>query len=116
MTVSTIVINSAPYGDEKAWNALRLADLLLRKDVVVNLFLLADGIAVAKKGQKTPAGHYNLEQMLDDLVKRGATVRACKTCAMARGIKEEELVEGVKITGMLDLANWVKESQNVLTF
>ena len=67
-----IVINDAPYGDERPYNALRLAlNLVKREGVKVKLFLLADGIFCARKGQKTPEGYYNIERMLKSIVRRG---------------------------------------------
>lgn len=116
MAISTIVINKAPYGNELAWNALRLAQALLAKGIYVNIFLLGDGVFVAKKGQTTPHGYYNLEQMLEDLAGRGAKIKACGTCAVARGLEEGTMINGVKISGIMDLAAWIKESQHVLTF
>lgn len=116
MPTSTIIINKAPYGDELVWNALRLAQALLAKGVDVNIFLLGDSVFVAKKGQATPHGYYNLERMLEELMENGANVRACGTCATARGLDEKTMVEGVKISGIMDLAAWVKKSQHVLSF
>jgi sulfur relay (sulfurtransferase) complex TusBCD TusD component (DsrE family) len=34
----------------------------------------------------------------------------------SRGIKSEELLEGVEVGKMLDLASWTRESQKVITF
>ncbi len=113
---ATIVINRAPYGEETPWNALRLAQALIAKGLDVNIFLLGDGVSAAKKGQSTPHGYYNLEAMLVDLLKRGVKVGACGTCTTARGLGEEDIVEGIRILGMMDLANWVRDSQHVLTF
>ena len=116
METMTLIINDAPYGTEKPWNALRLAGALIAIKQKVNIFLLGDSVAIAKKGQKTPTGYYNLAQMLGEMVKAGADVRACMTCLTARGIEAHELVEGVSIGKMLDLARWVGESSKVITF
>ena len=67
----TIVIQDAPYGSEKAYNALRYASALLTNQVAVNLFLVADGVGVAKRGQKTPTGYYNTADMLSQLIAKG---------------------------------------------
>jgi len=114
----TIIINGAPYGDERVWNALRLAltSNSATIDMHVNIFLLGDAVNAAKKGQNTPEGYYNLEQMLTNLINKGAEVSVCGTCIQARGLKEEDLVDGVKIGSMTILAHWVKESQKVLSF
>lgn len=66
------IINNAPYGDERPYNALRLAmNLAKRDDTQVKVFLTADGVVCARKGQKTPDGYYNIERMLKFLATRG---------------------------------------------
>lgn len=76
----TIVINDAPYGTEKVWNGLRLASALLARKAQVNIFLLGDSVGTGKRGQETPKGYYNLAKMLEDLLSRGAMVKACLSC------------------------------------
>ncbi len=71
----TIVVQDAPYGSEKAYNALRYASALLANQVAVNLFLLADGVGVAKHNQKTPAGYYNIADMLSQLIAKGVKAK-----------------------------------------
>ena len=67
-----IVINDGPYGNERAYNALRLAlNLVKRPESTVRVFLVGDGVACAKRGQKTPEGFYNIERMLKSLAQRG---------------------------------------------
>jgi uncharacterized protein involved in oxidation of intracellular sulfur len=112
----TIILNDPPYGTEKAWNTLRYAQALCLVQTQINIFLLADAVLCTKKGQTTPTGYYNLESMLKELINKGVKVKACGTCMKARGLKLEELLEGVEIGKMLDLANWTKESQKVITF
>ncbi|HEX9913272.1 MAG TPA: DsrE family protein, partial [candidate division Zixibacteria bacterium] len=112
----TIIINDPPYGTEKAWNAFRYAQALNSIHAEIHIFLLADAVLCAKQGQSNPPGYYNLEGMLKELIERGAKVKACGTCMRSRGIKSEELLEGVEVGKMLDLASWTRESQKVITF
>jgi len=115
----TIILQGPPYGDEKVWNGLRLAKALTTAAIgmKVNIFLLGDSVTAAKKGQKPPEGYYNLEKMLKELIEQGAVVVACRTCINARGITQEDLIDGVRVgTTIGDLAQWVKESQKVLSF
>lgn len=68
-----IVINDAPYGDERPYNALRLAlNLVKREGAKVRVFLLADAVFCARRGQKTPEGYYNIERMIKSIARRGA--------------------------------------------
>lgn len=115
MTV-TIIANEPPYDTERTWNALRLADALLAKDVSVNVFLMGGAVVAAKKGQRVPTGYYNLEQMTGSLIEKGARFKLCGTCCKSRGLVQDELVEGTEISGMLYLAEWTKESDKVISF
>jgi len=114
-----MILNGAPYGDEKVWNALRLARALISAAIgmKVKIFLLGDSVTTAKRGQKTPEGYYSLERMMKELIDQGVEVIACGTCTDARGLTQEDLVNGVRIGSTVgDLARWIKESQKVLTF
>ena len=71
----TLIIQDAPYGSEKAYNALRYASALLAQQVAVQIFLLADGVAVAKRNQTTPTGYYNTADMLSRLIAQGVKVK-----------------------------------------
>mgnify|MGYP003479384132 CR=1 FL=1 len=58
------VINDAPYGNERPYNALRHAmNLVKREGVAIKVFLVADAIFCARKGQKPPEGYYNIERI-----------------------------------------------------
>ena len=67
-----LIVNDAPYGNERPYNALRLAmNLIKRSGVVVRVSLMGDGVLCAVKGQKTPDGYYNVERMLQFIAQRG---------------------------------------------
>jgi len=87
-----------------------------RADVEVRIFLMADAVTCALLNQSTPQGQYNLERMFKAVMNRGGQVKACGTCADARGIRGLDLIEGVEISTMSQLAQRVVESDKVLTF
>jgi uncharacterized protein involved in oxidation of intracellular sulfur len=113
-----ILINDAPYGTEKAYNALRLANQLgkIHEDVEVRIFLMADAAFCAIPNQTTPNGYYNIERMIKFSLGKGAKVKICGSCADARGIKNIELIEGAEISTMAELTKWIVESDKVVTF
>ncbi len=113
-----IVINDAPYGTEKAFNALRLANQLGKdhEAVEVKIILMADAASCALASQTTPNGYYNIERMLKLSLNKGAKVRICGSCAEARGLKNAQLIEGAEMSTMAELTNWVVDSDKVLTF
>ncbi len=113
-----ILINDAPYGTEKAYNALRLA-MALQKDhpqVEPLIFLMADAVSCALPNQNTPQGYYNIERMLKSVLAKGGKVKACGTCADARGIRNLQLVDGVEVSNMAELSQWTIEADKVFTF
>lgn len=78
------ILNEAPYGSERAYNALRLAGALSAKeDQHIRIFLLADAVSCAKSGQKVPEGYYNIQLMLGKVLRQGE-VALCGTCMDAR--------------------------------
>jgi len=116
MTPVTIVLQDAPYGSEKIWNALRLSRALLSAGSKVRIFLYADSVTAAKKDQAPPKGFYNVAEMLCDLITRGVEVRSCLTCTRARGLCQEDFIEGAVIGKTMDLANWVAEGGQGMVF
>jgi uncharacterized protein involved in oxidation of intracellular sulfur len=113
------IINDAPYGTEKAYNALRMA-MTLQKDhvemVEIRIFLMADAVTCALPNQSTPQGYYNIERMLKSVISKGGQVKACGTCSEARGIKGLSLIEGAEISTMSQLTLWTVEADKVITF
>jgi len=80
------------------------------------VFLIGDAAACAKRGQSVPSGYYNLETMLGSVIRRGGTVGVCGTCMDARGIGDDELVEGCARSTMDQLTTWTQEADRVLVF
>lgn len=113
-----LIINDAPYGTEKAYNALRLAMTLQKEhaDVHVRIFLLADAVGCALPKQTTPDGYYNIQRMLRAVIGKGGQVKACGSCIQARGLAGLTLLEDVEVSTMAQLAEWVMTSERVLTF
>jgi len=116
MTSTLFIVNDAPYGNERAYNALRLAvTLAAREGQSVRLFLMADAVACAKSGQKVPEGYYNVQLMLGKVLRKGE-VGLCGTCMDARGLRDDEVIEGARRGTMAQLADWTAEADKVLIF
>jgi len=114
-----IIINDAPYGTEKAYNALRMAMTLQKEHtdkVEIKIFLLADAVTCALPNQKTPNGYYNIERMLKIVIRNGAEIKSCGGCSEARGIDKIEFIKGVKLSNMREFAQWTVECDKVLSF
>lgn len=112
------VLNDPPYGTERCYNALRLAHALLKADseTEVTVFLMADAVIAARKGQKTPDGYYNLERMLKRFAIGRHSLLLCGTCMDARGLADAELVDGARRSTMDELARATVSADKVLVF
>jgi uncharacterized protein involved in oxidation of intracellular sulfur len=111
-----IILNDPPYGTERSFNGLRLANALAKSQAVVSVFLLGDAAACAVRGQVTPEGYYNIERMLKMLASKGGRIGVCGTCMDGRGIQPEALVEGAHRSTMDELSKWTLEANQVLVF
>lgn len=117
MAKTLFILNDAPYGTERSYNAARLAGSLSKREgEEVKIFLIGDAAACAKAHQKVPQGYYNLEVMLKGPARHGAKIGVCGTCMDARGIADTELAEGTKRSTLEELTNWTQWADKTLAF
>jgi uncharacterized protein involved in oxidation of intracellular sulfur len=112
------LINDAPYGTEKFYNACRLA-MQVQKDHTstdILVFLMADAVTGALLNQNTPQGYYNIERMLKSILSKGGKVKLCGGCIDARGLAQLQYIEGTIRSNMGELAAWTVEADKVFTF
>lgn len=113
-----IIVNEKPSANEKAYNALRIA-AQFQKDNANNkivIYLLADGVLCALSDVQGPAGILNVEQQMEGLIAKGATVKMCTSCGESRGLREKTLIKGIEWTNLKTLTDWITESDKVLNF
>jgi uncharacterized protein involved in oxidation of intracellular sulfur len=112
-----VILNEAPYGSERSYNALRLASSLAKQQGVnVSVFLMGDAASCAVTCQATPNGYYNIERMLKGLAAKGARIGICGSFMDARGVNSDHIVEGTKRSSMDELTTWTREADKVLVF
>lgn len=114
-----IIFNREPYdGTDVTWNGLRLAETLINKKHDIRIFLMNDAVDMAREACKPPQSYdQDLSQMLKTLISNGATVKVCGTCMSRCGIyKDHPYFSGAEKSTMSALADWVVDSDKVLTF
>lgn len=111
------ILNDAPYGGERSYNALRLAGAISKVEGEgVKVFLIGDASACAKRGQKVPEGFYNIEIMLGRVVHNGGEVGACGSCMDARAIVDSELIAHSHRSSLAELTAWTQWADKVIVF
>jgi len=110
------ILNEAPYGTERTYNGLRLALALMKNDpsAEITVFLMADAVIAARKGQKTPDGYYNVERMLKRFATGDHKILLCGVCMDARGLTEADLVDGATRSSMDELAKATAAADKIL--
>ena len=112
-----LIANGPAYGSELPFNALRLAGTLAkREEVHVRLFLMGDAVVSAIDNQDLPDGYYHLDRLLKSLARKDAEIGCCGTCLDARGINDDQLVEGTHRSTMEQLADWTLDADRIVTF
>lgn len=110
------LLNDAPYGSDKNYNALRTAIQLQKqdKDITIFVYLMSDAVVCALDGQTVKQGNYNIGLMLTDIMNAGGEVRICTSCAESRGVQNP--LKGAGLGTLSDLTNWIVQSDKVLSF
>ena len=115
------ILNDPPYGTERVYNGLRLATNLLARaeehgPTEVSVFLMGDAASSAKDGQSTPNGYYNIASMLTVLVRKGGQIKVCGSCMDARGLTQDDLIDGAERSTMDALTALTVAADKVLVF
>ncbi len=110
------VLHDPPYGTERTYNGIRWARQMLDADPAnrVRVFNFADAVISVTAGQKVPHGYYNLAAMTAALVARGGVIGNCGACMDARGMSEQQLIEGASRSSMTELAEWTAWADRVI--
>ncbi|MDH5804972.1 MAG: DsrE family protein [Gemmatimonadota bacterium] len=117
MSNTLLILNDPPYGTERSYNGLRLAGSLgVREDETVRVFLMGDAALCAKSGQKVPNGFYNIQTMVKLVLNNDGEVGVCGSCMDARGLGDQELIEGCNRSSMNGLTDWVQWADRTLVF
>jgi len=114
-----IIFNREPYDNtDVTWNGLRLAETLRKNGLEIRIFLMNDSVDMARDACKPPEGYdQDLSQMLKDLISNGVFVKVCGTCMARCGVyKNQPYFDGAEKSTMGALADWVADSDKVLTF
>ena len=110
------LLNDAPYGSDKNYNALRTAIHLQKQDKRVSVFvyLMSDAVMCALNGQKVKQGAHDIAAMLTEIINAGGKVKVCTSCAETRGLSQP--IAGTDLGTLADLTTAIIEYDRVLTY
>ncbi|HMK44626.1 MAG TPA: DsrE family protein [Dissulfurispiraceae bacterium] len=102
----------------RATRCIHLAKVAKESGHDVNVFLIDDGVSIARIGMadnmKSPTGD-ELKPLLDTLIKHSVPILVCTPCANARHMGQEDLIASARFEKATMLISLAAESQ-VLSF
>jgi predicted peroxiredoxin len=102
---------------ERAYATFIFSKVALSMGRKVTIFLLMDGVGIARKGNAEGVKHpafAPLDQLMDEVLKAGATIYACELSASFRGIGKDDLVSGVKLAGAATYLQLLSDPANAI--
>ena len=112
-----VILQGPAYGDERAYNGLRLAsNLAKRVGVTVKIFCFGDAVGCAIANQQLPNGYYHLDRMLTSAAQHGAEIGLCGSCMDARGIAAEMLIPDAHRSSLDEVTDWTLWADKTITF
>jgi tRNA 2-thiouridine synthesizing protein D len=109
-----IVLLDGPYISQYADIGYTMAKSALNLGYGVKIFLYMDSVHIPRKDQN-PRDFPNISQNFAKLIKKGCEIKACVRCAAARGYTDQShYLEGVEITSVYNLAEWMDENSKVV--
>jgi predicted peroxiredoxin len=114
-----VVVITHGIDHELSSAALTIALGGMTSGLKVSIFLTSAGVDIVRRGA-ADATHVKplepLAHMLKDFLARGGTLWACTPCVKGRGYTQENLIEGVVITGASPMHELIKQGAATLSF
>jgi len=111
-----VILRKPPYGVVNAAEAVRHAGASAGFDYEATLYLIDSGVLTAKRNQEAGGSGFSglgesLEMMSDEM-----EIYACRNSLNESGLKEDDLIEGVKIDNGHVLKDALKNAQSVMIY
>lgn len=101
-------------------SALMFASIGASMGVETTLYCVQDGVEAMVKEyiekEKVVPGKPSTRQRLQEAIKMGVDIQVCETACRNKNIKQEDLVEGARITGAATLIDLALDADATLCF
>lgn len=114
-----VVVMTHGADEELSSVAFTIANGGMTAGLKVSIFLTSAAVDLVRKGavEMTQAAPLEpLSSLIQDFLDRGGTLWACTPCVKARGYTQEDLREGVIITGASPMHERIKAGAATLSF
>lgn len=116
---SLVVIVTQGADHELSSVAFTIANGGITAGLKVSIFLTSAGVDLVRKRAVENLVVHPLEPLaalIKDFLARGGTLWACTPCVKARGYAQDDLIDGVEITGAGKMHELIKDGAATLSF
>jgi len=115
-----VIVITRGLDDERASVAWSIANGGINSGLEVAVFLTSSAVDWVRKGA-ADAVHLNpmdppMKEMIQKVRDSGCTIMVCPPCAKVRGYSQEDLLEGVVVTGSGAMHELIKQGAATLSF
>lgn len=115
-----VIVVACGLEDEKMSVAWSIANGGVKSGLNVTMFLTSSAIDCVRKGAADLVRLNPLDppvgEMIQNVTSQGAQILVCPPCAKVRGYTEDDLLDGVVITGSGAIHELIKEGAATLSF
>lgn len=105
--------------DERASIGFTIANGGMTSGLKVSIFLTSNAVDIVRRGAIDLTQVHPMEplkSLVDDFLQRGGTLWACTPCIKARGYTQDDLIDGVEVTGASSMHERIKAGAATLSF
>jgi predicted peroxiredoxin len=115
-----VVVVTKGLDDERSSVALSVANSGINSGLDVTMFLVSSGVDLVRRGATAVAQLNPLDpplgEMIDNFMASGGSILACPACAKVRGYGQNDLIEGVRVTGSGAMHELISQGAAALSF
>jgi len=110
----TVQVMLHPYTNQDVDTAIKIANAAVEKGHEAAIFFFSDSVLAINTKVRPVKGDRNIPQMIGELIKKGVEVHICGICFQYRGLPEDSIVPGAKLSGLPELASLIYESDRFI--
>lgn len=113
-----IVVTHGKDDVERASMAFHVAGVAVNTGQTATVFLMVEGAWLATKGyadELHQEGLPPLKELINTFLQGGGEILVCGTCAKIRGFGPEDVIEGARIAGAINLVELMADGNAVLS-
>ncbi|HEY5703208.1 MAG TPA: DsrE family protein [Gammaproteobacteria bacterium] len=115
-----VIVITHGLDDERASVAWSIANGGINSGLEVTVFLTSSAVDWVRKGAADSVHLNPMDPPMKDMIQKvrdsGCTILVCPPCAKVRGYSQEDLLEGVVITGSGAMHELIKQGAATLSF